>query len=77
MYEAGHEVPYYQPKGSLALFNRTLAHLDIATGLEKVTVDYETTGTANATHTESYAALPSSTAMPASTGSVLGLGFRA
>ena len=77
VYEAGHEVPYYQPKASLALFNRTLEHLDIATGLEKVTAEYETTGNANATHTESYVALPSSTAMPSSTGSVLGLGFRA
>jgi carboxypeptidase D len=77
MYEAGHEVPYYQPKASLALFNRTLEHVDIATGLEKVTAEYETTGNANATHTEPYVALPSSTAMPSSTGSVLGLGFKA
>jgi carboxypeptidase C (cathepsin A) len=78
IYEAGHEVPFYQPKASLAMFQRVLEHLDIGTGLEKVTAEYETEGGANATHTEPYVALPSSTAMPASTGgAVHGLGFRA
>ena len=77
IYEAGHEVPYYQPKASLAMFQRTLEHLDIAYGKEKVTADYETSGNANATHTESYVALPSSTAAPSSTGAVFGHGFRA
>jgi hypothetical protein len=59
------------------MFQRVLEHLDIATGLEKVTADYETSGIVNATHTEPYVALPSSTAMPSSTGSVYGHGFRA
>jgi hypothetical protein len=60
------------------MFQRVLEHLDIATGLEKVTAEYETEGLANATHTEPYVALPSSTAMPASTGGVvIGHGFRA
>jgi hypothetical protein len=78
IYEAGHEVPFYQPKASLAMFQRVLEHLDIGTGLEKVTADFETKGGANATHTEPYVALPSSTAMPESTGgAVIGHGFRA
>jgi hypothetical protein len=77
IYEAGHEVPFYQPKASLAMFQRVLEHLDIATGLEKVTADYETSGNANATHTEPYVALPSSTLMSSTTGSAIGLGFKA
>ncbi|KAF2154004.1 peptidase S10, serine carboxypeptidase [Myriangium duriaei CBS 260.36] len=62
VYEAGHEVPYYQPVAALALFNRTINHFDIATGLQAVTADYETKGNATATHTESFVPLPSSTA---------------
>jgi len=59
------------------MFQRVLEHLDIATGLEKVTADYETSGNASATHTEPYVALPSSTVPPSNTGSVLGHEFRA
>ena len=58
IYEAGHEVPYYQPQGALALFNRTIHNVDIASGLHKVTANLSSTGTANATHTESYVSLP-------------------
>ena len=47
---------------SLALFNRTVFHFDVATGEEMVTGTYETQGQANATHTEPYVALPTSTA---------------
>lgn len=61
IYEAGHEVPFYQPVGSLALFNRTINHVDLATGTEPVTGNLATNGTAKATHTNSYVALPSST----------------
>lgn len=79
IYEAGHEVPFYQRKlfigavvvilslttalavGSLALFNRTIEHVDIATGTEPVTGTLKTNGTAKATHTNSYVPLPSST----------------
>lgn len=61
IYEAGHEVPYYQPLASLALFNRTINMYDTATGETKITPDYATNGTAEATHTNSFVPLPSST----------------
>ena len=61
VYEAGHEVPYYQPIASLQLFNRTINGFDTATGQKKVTADLGTTGSAETTHTESYVPLPSST----------------
>ncbi|KAF2096817.1 peptidase S10, serine carboxypeptidase [Rhizodiscina lignyota] len=61
VYESGHEVPYYQPIAALAMFNRTISHLDIATGEDPLTADLSTEGEATATHTESFVALPSST----------------
>jgi hypothetical protein len=67
IYEAGHEVPYYQPKASLEHFKRVLDHLVISDGSQVVTDDYATNGTAKATHTESFVPLPpSSTPTPAS-----------
>ncbi|OAL02046.1 alpha/beta-hydrolase [Phaeosphaeriaceae sp. SRC1lsM3a] len=57
VYEAGHEIPYYQPEASLAYFNRTLFHWDIATGEEQVTANLTSSGGASATHTESYVSL--------------------
>lgn len=79
VYEAGHEIPYYQRKllclsqikycmnfvtdiipkaeASLAYFNRTLFHWDIATGEEQVTANLTSSGGASATHTESYVSL--------------------
>lgn len=61
IYEAGHEVPFYQPQASLAFFSRALGSLDIATGGMALTGSYESNGTANATHTEPYVAIPSFT----------------
>lgn len=61
VYEAGHEVPYYQPIPALQLFNRTINKFDIATGTQLVGPDLGTNGTAKATHTEPYVPLPSST----------------
>lgn len=69
IYEAGHEVPFYQPVAALALFNRSINHFNIADGTEMVTLTYSTNGTANATHTESFVPLPT-TMMPS--GSVQG-----
>ncbi|KAI1079236.1 peptidase [Whalleya microplaca] len=54
IYDSGHEVPYYQPKAALELFRRVLGDLAVADGKEKVTPTYESEGTANATHTNSY-----------------------
>ena len=59
-YESGHEVPYYQPKASLELFRRVLGNLIVADGSKPVTPDYDTEGTAEATHTNSFVPLPSS-----------------
>ncbi|KAL8243701.1 hypothetical protein R6Q59_009959 [Mikania micrantha] len=66
VYEAGHMVPYYQPIAALQLFNRTINGFDTATGLQKVSANLTTNGTAQATHTEPYVALPSSTSAAAS-----------
>nr|OQO18981.1 hypothetical protein B0A51_13638 [Rachicladosporium sp. CCFEE 5018] len=43
---------------ALQLFNRTLNHFNIADGTEQVTPTLASTGGANATHTESFVALP-------------------
>ena len=61
VYESGHEVPYYQPIAALQLFNRTINHFDMATGMQKVTADLGTQGEPSATHTESFVPLPTST----------------
>ncbi|KAI5856180.1 Alpha/Beta hydrolase protein [Durotheca rogersii] len=54
VYDAGHEVPYYQPKAALELFRRVLAGLAVSDGGENVTRTYKSGGTVNATHTNSY-----------------------
>jgi hypothetical protein len=66
IYEAGHEVPYYQPEASLEHFKRVLDHVIIADGSMVVTDAYSTNGSAKATHTESFVPLP-----PTSTPSVV------
>ena len=49
IYEAGHEVPFYQPIAALAMFSRVLGNVDLATGEKVVKGSYETNGTVNAT----------------------------
>jgi carboxypeptidase D len=61
VYEAGHEVPYYQPIASLQLFNRTLFGWELPDGKKKLTDGFASEGKAKATHTESSVALPSAT----------------
>ncbi|KAL8664632.1 MAG: hypothetical protein Q9202_002902 [Teloschistes flavicans] len=62
IYEAGHEVPFYQPEASLELFRRVLGKVDIATGAQELTGTYGTKGEANATHTEPFVPLTSTSA---------------
>ena len=66
VYEAGHEVPYYQPAAALQLFNRTLNGWEISTGQKKNQPDTGSSGQASATHTEPYASLATSTSVPSS-----------
>ncbi|KAL8839877.1 MAG: hypothetical protein Q9170_001557 [Blastenia crenularia] len=61
IYEAGHEVPFYQPLASLEFFRRVLENRDIALGTEELTGTYITNGTADSTHTEPF--VPLSTTM--------------
>lgn len=44
VYEAGHEVPFYQPLAALEMLERVINGLDIATGTVAVAVEYATTG---------------------------------
>lgn len=47
IFQAGHEMPYYQPGLAVLLFTRTLLGLDVATGLHPATNNYSTSGPAN------------------------------
>ncbi|KAB8222658.1 Alpha/Beta hydrolase protein [Aspergillus novoparasiticus] len=62
VWEAGHEVPYFQPAAALQIFNRTINGFDIATGEVEVSrsSDYATNGTAETTHTTTLPPLASS-----------------
>lgn len=52
VYESGHEVPFYQPLASLAIFERAIAGLDIATGAQVAGAGYVTVGSATSTYRE-------------------------
>ena len=71
MYESGHEVPYYQPAGSLEMFRRVLLGLDLADGDLRLYANYSSSGLPNATHTEPFVALPSSTSSAAASSSTV------
>ena len=64
IYEAGHEVPFYQPEAALEMFKRVLGSKDIATGEVDLTADYDTKGDTHATHTEPFVPIPSFTGLP-------------
>ena len=69
VYEAGHEVPFYQPEASLEFFRRVLENRDIALGTTELTGTYETNGTASATHTEPFVPLSTTQAQASASGS--------
>lgn len=52
--QAGHEVPFYQPLLALALFNRSIHRLDIATGATLIAPNssYRTAGPSKSTYRE-------------------------
>ena len=52
IYEAGHEVPFYQPLVSLEMFDRAIQGLDIQTGKKKVHSSYKTSGPSKSTFRE-------------------------
>jgi hypothetical protein len=52
IYESGHEVPFYQPAAALAIFERAIKGLDIATGTRKVRAGYKTRGPKTSTYRE-------------------------
>jgi carboxypeptidase D len=54
IYEAGHEVPFYQPLLALEMLNRAIQGYDIATGTTKVAKgsSYKTSGPAKSTYYE-------------------------
>ena len=51
------EVPFYQPEVALAIFERAIAGLDIATGLVNVTSSYRTIGTPTSDYREGNATI--------------------
>ena len=51
-YEAGHEVPFYQPLASLEFFTRAIKGLDIETGKHRVGPSYRTEGSVKSTFRE-------------------------
>ncbi|KAL8736019.1 MAG: hypothetical protein Q9166_000581 [cf. Caloplaca sp. 2 TL-2023] len=72
IYEAGHEVPFYQPLASLEFFRRVLGNRDIATGNVELTGTYSTDGRPNATHTEPFVPLSTTVALASSVASASG-----
>jgi carboxypeptidase C (cathepsin A) len=52
VFDAGHMVPFYQPEAALAIFNRTINGLDIATGAHKIHDAYSTNGELHSTYSQ-------------------------
>jgi len=52
IYEAGHEVPFYQPLVALEMVNRTIHGFDIATGQTVVSNTYVTNGPVDSTYND-------------------------
>ena len=69
IYEAGHEVPFYQPLASLEMFERAIKGLDIATGTVKMGPKscFHTKGTPKSTYREGNATVQFEVLPPNST----------
>ncbi|KXJ86595.1 Alpha/Beta hydrolase protein [Microdochium bolleyi] len=52
VFEAGHEVPFYQPLAALQMFERVIRGKDVATGCKTVDAAYRTRGTLQSTYRE-------------------------
>jgi carboxypeptidase C (cathepsin A) len=52
VFDAGHMVPFYQPEAALAMFNRTIHGVDIATGEQKIHDGYYTLGDVKSTYSQ-------------------------
>ncbi|KAJ5092469.1 Peptidase S10 serine carboxypeptidase, partial [Penicillium alfredii] len=61
VYGAGHEVPFYQPKAALQIFNSTLNGWEIPGGRVRLTAKSRSRGPARASHSQSSVPLPSAT----------------
>ncbi|KAK7544036.1 putative carboxypeptidase S1 [Phyllosticta citribraziliensis] len=61
IYDAGHLVPYYQPRASLEMFRRSIEGLDVATGIQMAVADFGSKGSPNSTRTEPFVPLPKET----------------
>lgn len=71
IYEAGHQVPYYQPVAALEMFRRAIKGVTMTNGTEKTEPNLGSKGKAHATHTEPFVPLPktSTTAVASKTSS--------
>lgn len=61
IYDAGHSVPAYQPETAFEVFARIMSGTSLSTGEQVDLSTYNTTGPANATHTNKLPPSPSST----------------
>lgn len=48
VFQAGHEVPHYQPETAYQIFNRVMFNTDVATGKITTGANYSTSGSVNA-----------------------------
>jgi len=65
IYEAGHQVPYYQPVASLEMFRRAIKGVTMTNGTEMTKPNLGSKGNAHATHTEPFVPLPKTSTAPA------------
>lgn len=61
IYDAGHSVPAYQPETAFQVFARIIAGTSVSTGEAIDIASYNTSGAANATHTNSLPSSPTAT----------------